>query len=267
MSMQHKHKFATIILAAGQGTRMRSNLPKVMHSLAGQTLISHVLARAKSLQPEKTILVLAPHMESVQKEATAKNAACQFAIQDKQQGTGHAVKCALPQLDGYSGMVLVVYGDTPLITTETLDALLARHTSEKATISLLGMQPIPPTGYGRLVMSQLPYVERIVECKDATPEQKNIPWVWAGAIAFDAAFLRESLQNLQPSPATKEYYLTSLIEMATYFPQTTDQFENIYGIGQQKLETHAPIFQKEIAAYCNQHNIEPIIKIKKMKKK
>lgn len=210
MATQHKHKFATVILAAGQGTRMRSSLPKVMHKLGGLPLISHVLKTAAPLSPEKTILVLAPHMDSVQ--AVAKN--CQFATQDKQQGTGHAVKCAMPLLEGYKGIVLILYGDTPLITTETIDTLLTRHVEKKATISLLGMQPNPPTGYGRLVMAG-EHVERIVECKDASAEEKKIPDVWAGVIAFDAGFLREALKALEPSPVTKEYYLTSLIEMAT----------------------------------------------------
>ncbi len=211
MMQPHKHNFACLILAAGQGTRMRSSLPKVMHKLAGQTLISHVLASVTPLNPEKTILVLAPHMDTVKQEAPH----CTVAIQDKQQGTGHAVKCALPQLEGYNGIVLVLYGDTPLITCETINTLLIRHKSEKAAISLLGMKPNPPTGYGRLVMSREPYVERIVECKDANEEEKKIPHVWAGVIAFDAAFLRENLPKLQASPVTGEYYLTTLIEMAT----------------------------------------------------
>ena len=215
MTTQHKHNFACLILGAGQGTRMRSALPKVMHKLAGQPLISHVLASVAPLHPEKTILVLASHMASVQAEAMKTIPACSFAIQDKQQGTGHAVQCALPQLENYEGIVLVLYGDTPLITCETINTLFIRHKSEKAAISLLGMKPNPPTGYGRLVMSREPYVERIVECKDASEEEKRIPHVWAGVIAFDAAFLRNALPKLKPSPVTQEYYLTTLIEIAT----------------------------------------------------
>lgn len=215
MTQPHKHNFAAVILAAGQGTRMRSSLPKVMHKLAGQPLISHVLASAAPLSPQKTVLVLAPHMDTVKKEALAQNPACLFATQEKQQGTGHAVRCALPQLEGYNGIVLILYGDTPLITTATIEALLSRHATEKAAISLLGMKPNPPTGYGRLVMSREPYVERIVECKDANEEEKKIPHVWAGVIAFDAAFLRDALPKLNASPVTGEYYLTTLIEMAT----------------------------------------------------
>ncbi|MBY0408215.1 MAG: bifunctional UDP-N-acetylglucosamine diphosphorylase/glucosamine-1-phosphate N-acetyltransferase GlmU, partial [Rickettsiales bacterium] len=122
---------------------------------------------------------------------------------------------AMPELDSYEGIVLVLYGDTPMIGTETIAALLEKHANEKAAISLLGMQPQPPTGYGRLVMKTAPYVERIVECKDASPKEKEITWVWAGVIAFDAAFLREGLNALTPSPVTNEYYLTALIEMAT----------------------------------------------------
>ncbi|NBO18799.1 MAG: bifunctional UDP-N-acetylglucosamine diphosphorylase/glucosamine-1-phosphate N-acetyltransferase GlmU [Proteobacteria bacterium] len=207
-------EFMTLVLAAGGGTRMRSKLPKVMHKLGGTPLISHVLACAAPLGPEKTVLVLAPHMETVQQEATKTAPGCQFAVQEKPLGTGHAVKSALAHFKDYKGVVLVLYGDTPLIATDTLQALLAGHAQHKATISLLGMCPTPPTGYGRLVMREQPYVQRIVECKDATPAEKEIPWVWAGVIAFDAQFLARSLEKLQPSPVTQEYYLTALIEMA-----------------------------------------------------
>jgi len=207
-------EFMTVILAAGGGTRMRSSLPKVMHKLGGTPLISHVLETAAPLKPEKTVLVLAPHMDSVAQQASKTTPGCLFAEQTKPLGTGHAVKSAIDHFRSFNGIVLVLYGDTPLITTGTVQALLASHAEHAATISLLGMCPTPPTGYGRLVMQQQPYVQRIVECKDASPAEKEIPWVWAGVIAFDAQFLTRSLEKLQPSPVTKEYYLTALIEMA-----------------------------------------------------
>ena len=215
MKNQHKHKFATIILAAGAGTRMRSNLPKVMHKLAGQPMISHVLAAVAPLKPEKTVVVVAPLMDTVKATVQKQAPDCKMAIQEKQLGTGNAVASAMAALKGYAGMVLVLYGDTPMISTETIDNLLTQHHKNKVAISLLGMQPHPPTGYGRLVMKKPPYVDRIVECKDASAAEKKIADVWAGVMCFDAAFLRKALAELKPSKVTGEYYLTTLIEMAT----------------------------------------------------
>jgi len=215
MGNEYKYKFANVILAAGAGTRMRSNLPKVMHCLAGQPMVCHVIDAVKPLKPEKTVVVIAPSMDSVREAAKHVAPDCQFAIQSEQKGTGDAVRAALDTMKGYNGIVLVLYGDTPMIRTETLYSLLSQHAEKQATISLLGMRPNPPTGYGRLVMKEEPLVERIVECKDASAAEKLIPWVWAGVMAFDAAFLRQALAELAPSKATGEYYLTSLIEMAT----------------------------------------------------
>ena len=215
MGSEHKYKFANVILAAGAGTRMRSSLPKVMHKLAGRPMIDHVIAAVKLLAPEKTVVVTAPHMESVRDALKQTAPDSLFATQDEQKGTGHAVRCGLENLKGYTGTVLVLYGDTPLISTKTLTDLLAQHAEHKATISLLGMKPDSPLGYGRLVMKEAPFVERIVECKDASSEEKKIPFVWAGVMAFDAAFLTQALAELTPSKATGEYYLTSLVEMAT----------------------------------------------------
>jgi bifunctional UDP-N-acetylglucosamine pyrophosphorylase / glucosamine-1-phosphate N-acetyltransferase len=211
MTHEHKHKFVNILLAAGAGTRMRSSMPKVMHKLAGMPMVTHVVRSVAPLQPEKTIVVVAPHMDEVKQAVLG----CDIAIQHEQKGTGHAVKCAVEMLESYQGTVLVLYGDTPMITTQTISELLVIHTEKKATISMLGMQPDSPMGYGRLAMKTPPFVERIIECKDATDEEKKISWVWAGVMAFDATFLRESLHKLAPSAATGEYYLTSLIEMAT----------------------------------------------------
>lgn len=215
MEPQHKHKFAAVILAAGAGTRMRSDLPKVMHRLAGQPLISHVLSSLKPLSPEQVVVVVAPGMESVKEECTKVTPDCTFAIQDKQQGTGHAVRCALDNLKGFKGHVLVLYGDTPLLTHETLLPLLEEKASHDAAIALLAMRPDNPTGYGRLVMESTPYVERIVEERDATQDEKNIQWVWGGVMLFDADFLRTQLPVLEPSPVTNEYYLTTLVDAAT----------------------------------------------------
>src|SRR4051812_20772420 len=114
MANEYKHKFASVVLAAGEGKRMRSTLPKVMHLLAGKPLIAHVLLSLQPLAPEQTVVVVAPGMDSVRAAASQAMKQCSFAVQEKQQGTGHAVMCAAQALAGYAGTVLVLYGDTPL---------------------------------------------------------------------------------------------------------------------------------------------------------
>jgi bifunctional UDP-N-acetylglucosamine pyrophosphorylase/glucosamine-1-phosphate N-acetyltransferase len=161
------------------------------------------------------VVVLAPGMDAVKQECQKAFAACGFAEQMQQKGTGDAVHAGLRALSNVQGDVLVVYGDTPLVKAESLKKLLAEKQKYNATIALLGIHPEDPTGYGRLVMDKEPFVERIVECKDATAEQKKIRWGWGGVMAFDGKFLKEALPKLQPSPATGEYYLTALLEMAT----------------------------------------------------
>lgn len=210
-----------VVLAAGKGTRMRSELPKVMHRLVGMPMIANVLSTLKSLSPQKTVVVVAPHMESVKEAARKEMPSCLFASQSEQLGTGHAVKMAESHYANFDGTVLVLYGDTPLITTATLSHLLTEKKKHNAAIALLGMKPESPMGYGRLLMKKEPFVERIIECKDANTEEKKIPWVWGGVMAFDAKFLHEALEVLEKSPITGEYYLTTLVEMAAAKSLTT----------------------------------------------
>lgn len=204
-----------IILAAGKGTRMHSDTPKVLHKIGGKAMLSHVLQAALQLKPEQVVVVLAPGMQQVADAVLRIFPDCKFAIQDEQKGTGHAVACGMEQLQGVAGDVLVVYGDTPLVQPSTLQTLLHEKAAQRATIALAGIYLDDPTGYGRLVMQTEPYVLRIVEQKDASEEEKNIRWGWGGIMAFDADFLRQGLKKLTPSPATGEYYLTALLEMAT----------------------------------------------------
>ena len=194
---------------------MRSSLPKVMHRLVGEPMINHVIKAVAPLGPQKSVVVVAPHMDKVREAVKSVSPKSLFAIQSEQKGTGHAVRCAVDAMKDYDGVVVVLYGDTPMITTATISTLLDEHMKKKATISLLGMQPESPMGYGRLVIKKAPFVERIVECKDASTAEKKISWVWAGVMAFDAKFLRAEIAKLTPSKATGEYYLTSLIEVAT----------------------------------------------------
>lgn len=194
---------------------MRSNLPKVMHKLAGKPMIAHVLSSLKPLALKDAVVVVAPGMESVQEASSRELESCRFAVQEEQLGTGHAVKCGIEKLPEGDGVVLVLYGDTPMISTETINHMLTEHARQGVAISMLAMKLDDPTGYGRLIMEPEPFVTRIVEEKDASDEEKRVPWGWGGVMAFDAAFLREALTKLEPSPVTGEYYLTILPKMAS----------------------------------------------------
>ena len=205
---------SVIILAAGKGTRMKSTLPKVLHPIAGKPMLVHVIDAAFGLDPESITVVLAPGMDTVQQVAMSAYPNCKFAIQKEQKGTGHAVACGMEELDA-KGDVLVVYGDTPLMLTETLSQIMQQKEQQGATISLAGIHLEDPTGYGRLVMPEEPFVERIVEQKDASEEQKRIQWGWGGIMAFSADFLKDGLAKMTPSEATGEYYLTELLEMSS----------------------------------------------------
>ena len=215
MTGDNKHNFSCVVLAAGKGTRMRSTLPKVMHKLAGKPMVTHVLASLKPLALKDAVVVVAPEMEAVQEVCSQELAHCRFAVQGEQLGTGHAVKCGIEKLPEGDGVVLVLYGDTPMISTKTINRMLTEHTKQGVAISMLAMNLDNPTGYGRLLMDPEPYVQRIVEEKDASPTERRVHWGWGGVMAFDAAFLREALEKLEPSSVTGEYYLTLLPEMAT----------------------------------------------------
>ncbi|NBX03357.1 MAG: bifunctional UDP-N-acetylglucosamine diphosphorylase/glucosamine-1-phosphate N-acetyltransferase GlmU [Alphaproteobacteria bacterium] len=212
MSNAHKHNFAAVILAAGQGTRMKSAMPKVMHKLAGQPLIAHVLASIAPLHPERTVVVIAPHMDSVRDTALKMSPACKVAIQDKQQGTGHAVLCAEEALAGYEDTVFVLYGDTPLISPRTLHHL--QHAAMQAEVVVLGMELDNPTGYGRLVVDANGLLREIVEEKDANPQQKQITFCNSGVMAISGKHLVPMLKQLKNANAAGEYYLTDIIAIA-----------------------------------------------------
>ncbi len=212
MTTNHKYKFACVVLAAGKGTRMKSSLPKVMHRLAGVPLVSHVISALVPLAPEKTVVVVAPNMDTV-KQAVAKiDAHALFAVQDEQKGTGHAVLSTKPELGGYHDKILVLCGDTPLITTATIANILA--TAQSADIVVLGMRMYHPHGYGRLVVDANDKLKRIVEERDATQEQRAINLCNSGIIAVSGKHLFGLLEKITPGNSAGEYYLTDIVELA-----------------------------------------------------
>ncbi len=201
-----------ILLAAGKGTRMRTDRPKVLHPLAGRPLIAHVLNTAAELAPARTVLVLAPDMEPVAAEARRGPLPVTIALQEPQLGTGHALLAARTKLPA-AGEVLVLYGDTPLVTPATLQELLAARRAADAAVAVLGFRPPDPTGYGRLACDRAG-LRAIVEERHAEPALKRDGACNAGIMAFDAARLVPLLDALEIKQPKGEYYLTDVVEHA-----------------------------------------------------
>jgi len=210
--MVNKYNFSTIVLAAGKGTRMRSSLPKVLHKIAGKPLVAHAIRSVTPLSPAQIIVVVAEGMENVQTACTKAHTPCEFAVQTQQKGTGDAVRSALPWLSGKAEYILVLYGDTPLMQTETLEALLEKAT--QCDIAVLGMRLENPMGYGRLITGANGALEQIVECKDASPAQKKITLCNSGIMVIRSKHIAELLAKLSTNNASQEYYLTDIIQHA-----------------------------------------------------
>ncbi|MER5170496.1 bifunctional UDP-N-acetylglucosamine diphosphorylase/glucosamine-1-phosphate N-acetyltransferase GlmU [Thioclava sp. GXIMD2076] len=208
---------ALIILAAGQGTRMNSDLPKVLHQVGRAPLVAHALAAGRALDPERVVTVTGHGAELVEKAVAEWAPEAQCVRQDEQLGTGHAVAQALPHLDGYHGRVIVLYGDTPFIRPETLEAMA----ESDAAVTVLGFEAEDPGRYGRLV-THGHALERIVEYKDATEEEREITLCNSGVIACDAVLLTELVQGLGNDNAAGEYYLTDIVGMARARGLTTE---------------------------------------------
>jgi len=200
-----------VILAAGLGTRMRSDLAKALHELAGRPLIQHVLNAAADVEPEKIILVLGHQADKVR--SAVREFRPEIVLQAEQLGTGHAVQQAMEAISTGAGPVLVLCADTPLITSKTLQDVVDLHQKSRATITLVTAKVDNPFGYGRVVRGKSG-VMRVVEEKDATAAQKKIQEVNAGIYCFDREFLLASLRVLGKNNAQGEYYLPDTIELA-----------------------------------------------------
>lgn len=214
---------AVVVLAAGEGTRMRSTTPKVLHAIGGRTLLGHVLATARDLDPERLAVVVRHDRDRVAAHALELDPGVVVADQDEVKGTGRAAWCALAALDDASrveGPVLVLAGDVPLLDSGTLGELLGAHVADGNAVTVLTTRVADPAGYGRIVRDGEGHVERIVEHRDASPGERAIDEINTSVYAFDAAVLRQGLEHLQDpdfaatSNAQGEVYLTDVVALA-----------------------------------------------------
>lgn len=203
-------KRTTMILAAGQGTRMKSQMPKVLHKVMGKTMLDHVIDSALQLQSEKVVVIIGHGADQVRE--SVKNDHVAFIVQEQQLGTGHAVIISRDHIDPDS-QVLVLYGDTPLISTETLESFASYHQEKGNDLTVLSMMADNPFGYGRLTRDSQGNLAGIVEQKDATDEQKLIKEVNTGIYLMDGRHLLDNLGNIKNDNNQKEYYLTDLVKI------------------------------------------------------
>ena len=204
------HSLAVVILAAGLGTRMKSDLPKVMHPLAGRPMIQHLMATVAQLKPDRVVVVVGPNMEQV----AAAVAPFETVVQHERLGTAHALMQAAPLLAGFEGDVMVLNGDGPLITLETLKNLAERRqAADNPGVVVLGFEPQDPSRYGRLVVGG-DGLHAIVEWKDAAEDQRAIGLCNSGCYAFDGARLWGWLDRVGNVNAAGEYYITDLVGLA-----------------------------------------------------
>ena len=202
---------ALVILAAGKGTRMNSDLPKVLHPIAQAPMLAHAMQAGAALAPERTVVVAGHGADAVTKAVAGIDEEAQVVLQEEQLGTAHAVDQARTALDGFSGDVVVLYGDTPFLQAETLERMVAAR--QQADLVILGFHAADPARYGRLVMEG-DSLERIVEFKDASEDERAISFCNSGLLACDAELLFDLISEVGNDNASEEYYLTDVVELA-----------------------------------------------------
>ena len=225
-----------LVLAAGKGTRMRSDLPKVLHPIGGKPLVQHVVDTARQVGGEQILIIVGHGAEKVEERMAADDV--KFVLQAQQLGTGHAVQQALPHLRP-EATVLILYGDVPLTRAETLQKLIAGVNEKQMALLTVNMQN--PTGYGRIVRDMFGAVQAIVEHKDATEEQKKISEINTGIMAVKAKHLQQWLPQLNNNNAQGEYYLTDIIAMAkqsgvSIQVEQPDAVEEVEGINNRQQQ-------------------------------
>lgn len=235
-------ELAVIILAAGQGTRMKSPLPKVLHKVAGRSLIGHLLDRALTLNPTQVTVVVQQGSDAIREEVRRICPGASFAVQNEQRGTADAVKSAIPRLSHSTGLVLVLYADHPFISSETLQTLVKAVSSGEASMAVLGFEPYDPARYGRLLM-QGDKLLAIREFKDANEQERAVRLCNSGVMAFESSHLREVLGRIENNNASKEYYLTDAVELTNRDHKicavVKAREEEVMGVNTQGERAHA----------------------------
>jgi len=243
-----------IILAAGKGTRMKSKKYKVLHEVAGKPMVEHVLTNVKKAGVNQIVTIVGHGAEQV--KDTLGNQSL-YSYQNEQLGTAHAVKMAEEHLHTQEGTTLVVCGDTPLITSETLQRLIAHHEETQAHVTVLSATAQTPFGYGRIVRDQNHYLNSIVEEKDATNAQKDINEISSGIFAFDNKTLFEKLKQVKNDNAQGEYYLPDVVTLilednGKAEVYHTDDFDEIMGVNDRIMSSHA---EKALQHRINHHHM------------
>jgi UDP-N-acetylglucosamine diphosphorylase/glucosamine-1-phosphate N-acetyltransferase len=205
-----KNRVAAVILAAGMGTRMKSSKAKVLHEIGGRPMITYVVQTAQRIAGDNIVLVVGHQADTV-KSVVSQNADVAYALQAEQLGTGHAVRCALPQIPSGTKEVLILYGDVPLLRAETIKMLVHEHRTNKNHVTVLAVEMADPTGYGRILCDAKGRFCKIVEQADASAEQKKIKLINTGIYCVQKHFLTKALSQIKADNNQKEFYLTDII--------------------------------------------------------
>ena len=209
--MSESRPSAVIILAAGKGTRMKSALPKVLHRICGRTMLDHVLAAARELDPAQLIVVVGDRGDEVMQHLAAHAPDARVVVQQHRGGTGHAVRIVIEDVNLGQGTVVVTYGDAPVLRAKTMARLVREHAARHASATALTTMMEDPTGYGRIIRDADGALVEIVEEADADPHQRAIKEVNSGVYAFEAALLADSVKRVPTNNAKGEEYLTDVV--------------------------------------------------------
>ncbi len=241
---------AIAILAAGKGTRMHSNIPKVLQKIAGITLLERVLESCKELKPDRTLVIVGHQAQQI-KESISYLQDIEFVSQDPQNGTGHAVQQLIPTLKNFDGDLLILNGDVPLLRSKTILELLSNHCTRKASVSILTARLSVPIGYGRVFSDSLGNVDKIIEDRDCSEEEKKNNLTNSGVYCFKWSELKIVLKNLSSNNAQNEIYLTDAIQKlpSAIHTEVTDSDE-VNGVNdKQQLSDCENILQERLRRY------------------
>lgn len=205
---------ATVILAAGKGKRMKSDLPKVLHKMLGRPMIEHLLETIRTLAIDRTVVVVGHQADMVQEILSKIDDSLDFVLQVEQKGTGHATLMTEDCLSDFTGDILVMAGDVPFLSAATIENLVAVHRGQEAAATVLSAIPPDPTGYGRVIrIPGTDLVDRIVEHKDATDEEKQVDEINSGTFCFNSRYLFKALHKIKSENSQNEYYLTDVMQI------------------------------------------------------